>query len=285
MKSSFPRCLLFGLLLCALPLLADQPAGVEAGGQAPPKGAETPRGMTMRIAQEINLGDLSSTTDYQAKLLPSHNFRIEGTTRLTAVEIDVKLVIVGDDKQVKVLAAMPLGPQAAVVNLERIWKLFPDYSPSSIYDPARYGVMIEKTPEKRSLPDMMLDGVLTKGYELPLPAGRHSLPASLPLNLPDPARVRVWISPEDGIPRRIEFEDDRGNVFLKELYKNVRTGVPLPKSAFDFQFPEGVSPSDMTDMILGGVAGTWLAPANDVRRRPERAPDTPPQEEKEEDDD
>ena len=265
MKRSFLPCLLLGLLLCAPTLLADQPDDTKATSA----GTNSTRGMTMRITQEINLGDLSSTTDYRAKFLPPHNFRIEGTMHFTTMEMDLKMVIVGNRRQIRQLSETPLGPKAVVLDLERIWKAIPEYAPSRTFDPGAFTEMLEATRDKKTVPGLKLDGVATEGYEFELPAGRLSLSSNLSLGLPDPARVRIWVCPDDGIARKVEFEDANGAVFLKTLYTEVKTGVRMPEDVFDLTFPPGVPPMDVTEFILGSVAAT-------------RLPDAPAQEEKEE---
>jgi len=219
-------------------------------------GAETsapPAGVTMRITQQIALGDLSTSTDYRASFLPPDGFRVEGTMQIAAMEMKMKMVIVGDAKQIRQITETPFGPQAFVVDLDPIRKAIPEYSPSSSYDPAAYKKMLDTVADKKSLPGLKLDGVQTKGYEFPLPGGRLSLPSNVPMGMPEPAGIRIWLYPKDGIARKIEMLDAQGNVFVTTIYTDVKTGVSISKKAFALKFPEGVTPLNITDMVLGSV--------------------------------
>jgi hypothetical protein len=245
-----------GALTCLL--FAALHAGFAA--EAPPAPPAT--GITMRIQQDIALGDLSCTTDYRAQFLPPTNFRVEGAMRIKAMEMTLKNVIIGEGSLVKQLSDTPMGPKAYVVDLDRIRKALPeaDYSPSKTYDPAVYMDMVRNTPDKKSLPPEKLDGVETEGYELPLPEGRVSLKANVALALPDPVKARVWLNPKDGVARKVELEDAKGATFLRTLYTEVKTNTPIPATAFDMTFPQGVAPEDITDIVLGGVIATRRPP-------------------------
>ena len=251
------------LLLGLLPALLL--AGPRATAREDPLPA--PQGITMRIAQEINLGDLSCTTDYRARFL-APRFRIEGAMHLTEMEMTVKLVMVSDGKVVRQLSQTPLGAQAFTIDLARIRKVVPEYSPSNTYDPAAYQGLMESFPNRKSLPAEVMDGVQVKGCELPLERGRLSLPSNVPIGLPDPARLRLWVNPEDGIARKVELEDRDGRTFLRTYYTDVKTHVSLPPETFEFRFPEGAEPTDATDFILGSVAATRRAPGSAAPESP-----------------
>ena len=220
--------------------------------------AEKPQGTTMRIRQEILLGDLSASTDYRARFLPPDNFRVEGTMRLKTMEMDIQSTIVGNGPLVKQLSVTPLGPRAVTVDLARIRKALPEahYAPSNTYDPSVYREMLQNAPGKKRLAPETLDGAETEGWELPLPEGRLSTPSNVALGLPDPAKIRLWVNSKDGIARKVELEDTRGQTFLKMAYTEVKTNAALPPGSFELTFPDGVTPVDITDMILGGVAAT-----------------------------
>jgi len=233
---------------------------------AEPKVEPPPVGITARITQERASG---SKSEWRAHFLPSGKFRVEGKKHLLQAKREIKMVIAGNGKLVRVLAEMPEGPVAATVDLKRIRKVIPHYSPASIYDPTVYQKIVTDAPRKRTLGGAKLDGVSTAGYELALPAGRHSLPVDLPLDAPEPARVRVWICPADGSARKVEFEDAQGKVFMRTSYMEVKTGVPMDDKLFELQFPEGVQPTDNTGFILACVTATR---APDERKSEDKAP-------------
>ena len=242
-----------------------------AGAEAKPP----PAGVTMRIAQQIALGDLSTSTDYRASFLPPDGFRVEGTMQIAAMEMKMKMVIVGDAKQVRQITETPFGPQAYVIDLERIRKAIPEYSPSSSYDPFSYKKMLDTLAGKKSLPGLELDGVQTEGYEFPLPGGRLSLPANVPMGMPEPSAIRVWLCPSDKIARKIEMLDAQGNVFVTTNYTDVKTGALIPKKAFNIEFPEGVTPINITDIVLGSVAALRIPAEEKAVPLRETVPATP----------
>ena len=65
------RSPLFGLLPALLFVNSHLPAEPAPESAAKPKTSEVPKGMTMRITQEIALGDVSCTADYTAQFLPT----------------------------------------------------------------------------------------------------------------------------------------------------------------------------------------------------------------------
>src|SRR3990172_7544449 len=133
-------------------------AGLAAESATATSSTVAPAGVTMRIAQEISLGDLSCTTEYRACFLPPDRFRVDGTMRLKTMEMDIKMVVVGNGPLVKQLSETPMGPQAMILDLDRVRKAIPEYAPSKTYDPAVYRELLDKTQDKKSLPDDTLDG-------------------------------------------------------------------------------------------------------------------------------
>ncbi len=249
-----------------IPALCLAAAAAFAACAAPAEPA-TPanRGITMRVQQEVLLGDMSARTDYQARFLDTEGFRIEGKMRLSSMELDIEMVVVGTPEQVRQLSRTPYGPHAYVVDLAPIRYSFPEYAPAKTYDPRAYKELLDKTPDKKPLPKSpSMDGVEVEGYEMALPEGRLSMPANVSLALPDPARARVWLSVKDGIPRRIELDDRAGKTFLKMTYTRVRTDVPLPPDTLHFDFPNDVKPVNITNMVLGAVGATRQTPAPPV---------------------
>ena len=194
---------------------------------------------------------------------------------LTEMEMTIQMVMVGDGKLVKQFSQTPLGAQGFTVDLRRIQKVIPEYSPADTYDPAAYKGMLDTLPDKKPLPAGRIDGVEVQGYEVNLEKGRLSLPSNVPIALPDPARMRLWINPRDGIARKVELDDDKGKTFLTTSYQDVRLNVPLSMSRFEFAFPGGMEPADATDIILGAVAATRRPPA--PTRLPPASPGGPSQ--------
>ena len=228
MKKSAAAILAAGLLLaagCLSPALAD----------------DAPRGMTMRIQQEYLLGSDSATGDYRACFLPPDRFRIEGIKRLKTMQSDVRISIAGDGRIVRQIEKVGETMTAHIVDLDRIRKELPwaDYSPAKTYDPSVYRDMLKDAKDKKALPAEDLDGAPAEGFELALPQGRLSLPFNVPMVLPDPAKVRFWINPKDGIARKVELEDAQGRVFLRTLYTDVKTDAPVNPEVFELEFPKG----------------------------------------------
>ena len=216
-------------------------------------------GITMRIRQEMNLGDLNSRTDYNAMFL-GNKFRVEGKMTLVTMEMDVSMTVVSDGATVRQIARSPFGPQAITVNLVRVHEAIPEYDPSKTYDPQAYQKLLKDSEDKKPLEPLELDGVATDGWALELPQGRLSTPSNISLGMPDPARIRIWVGRKDGIARRVDLEDTQGVTFLKMTYSNIKTGVSLDPKLFTLEWPEGVNPMDVTEMILNGVAATRQPP-------------------------
>lgn len=258
-----------GCLIIALSFALCGPAGAAEPAQ--------PSGMTMRVQQEMVLGDLTCSTDYRAWFQPPNAFRVEGAMNLKTLEMTVKTTVAANGPIVKQLSEMPMGTKAMTIDLDRIRKALPeaDYAPSKTYDPSVYVDMLNEHPEKKALKGERLDGVETEGYEIELPGGRLSLPSNVSLGLPDPARVRVWVSPRDGVARKVELDDAKGVTFLKTLYTEVKKGVAIPADKFDLKFPDGVATQDITDLILGAVAVTRTPEPAAKPDAPKPAPQTP----------
>lgn len=232
------------LLLC-LALVAWPSSAIPEG---------RPKGITLHVVQEMNLGDLSSVTEGRQHFLPPQNFRLEGTTFLKVLGIKSKVVVVGNGTQVKQLVETPFGLQASTVDLAKVQKALPGYLPASDYDPAAYKKMLDEMPGKKSLPAEVLDGVRTEGYEFSAAGMSLPIPSNMALGLPAPAKVRAWVAPRDGIVRKLEIEDAQQNIIIRMLYTDVKTGVAIPPETFTLVFPDGVKPVDMTPFILKGTA-------------------------------
>jgi len=228
---------------------------------------DAPRGMTMRIQQEYLVRGDPGTADYRACFLPPDRFRVEGTKRVKPMEFDVRISIAGDGRIVRQIEKVDETTTAHIVDLDRVRKELPwaNYSPAKTYDPSVYGDMLKDVKEKKALPAEELDGAPAAGFEFTLSQGRLSLPFNVPMVFPDPAKVRFWINPKDGIARKVELEDAQGHVFLKTLYTDVKNDAPVNPEMFDLEFPKGVTPRDLTNIVIRGV--------EDTRRPPDQAPE------------
>jgi len=214
---------------------------------------EKPKGIVRDMAMELNMGQLSVSIEGKQSWLPPASFRLVGTVTYTRLGINGSMVAVSDGTVVKEYVETLLGPQATKVDLTRIQQKLPDYEPASDYDPMSYKSLLDQIPDKKILPATEMDGVRVAGYEFrALGLGGALIPQSLAiLPLPKPEKCRVWISPADGVLRKTEAEDAGGTVFFTMTYRNVRTGVDLPAETFTYEFPDGVTPTDITDLVLG----------------------------------
>ncbi len=233
----------------------------KAGSAAQPETEKSAdHGVTMHITQEIDLGDLSCSGKYTGHFLPLGNFRVEGKIHAVTLGMTIGLTIVSNGHIVKQLSETPFGPMAHTVDLDRIGKLLPGYDPSETYDPALYKEFLKSVPNKKELPSETMDGARVEGYEVPLERGRMTLPSNVPFVLPEPAAIRVWINPEDGVARKVELVDAQGHAFMKMFYTKVRTGVSIPAKMFELEFPPNVTPTDITEVIIGGRAAVQPLP-------------------------
>ena len=56
----------------------------------------------------------------------------------------------------------------------------------------------------------------------------------------DAVSMKVWISPQDGIWRKIEYYTSSGKVFLTKTVLEAETDVTIPDGTFELQVPEGL---------------------------------------------
>ena len=233
------------LALAVLLLFAASAVADDAKGKA----------TTMNVAQEMKLGDLSVTMEGKQSFMPPDKFRFEGTATYVAMGMKTQVTAVSDGAIVKQFVVTPMGAQASIVDLQKVRQKIPGYTPSADYNPLKYKEMLASVPDKKRLPDAVVDGVKVEGYELPAKDINLPLPSSGMLAVAKPEKLRVWVNPKDGLARKMEIEDAKGNVMLKMVFTNVKTGVDLPAATFQYEFPKGVQPMDMTDMLLGKPAG------------------------------
>ncbi len=218
-------------------------------------------GITLRIQQQMEVGNLNAATDYRARFLGDRQFRVEGGMTFTRPkETQIRLTVAGDGLAVRQIEQTADGPRATVMDMARMRKAIPDYDPVLTYDPRAYRRLLAGERATK-LGEETLDGVEVAQYQADLPEGRLSLPANVPLGLPDPARVRVWTGVADGIARRVELEDSAGRTFLKVTFTEVRSGVPMGAADFSLKFPEKVTPRDITEMMIGLVSASRRPPA------------------------
>ncbi len=161
--------------------------------------------------------------------------------------------------------------KAFIVDLDRVRKELPwaDYSPAKTYDPSLYRDMLKDAKDKKALPPEELDGAPAESASSwRCPKGALSLPFNVSISFPDPAKVRFWINPKDGIARKVELEDAQGRVFLRTLYTDVKTDAQVNPDVFELEFPKDVTPRDLTNIVIRGVEAT--------RRPPEQAAEPKP---------
>jgi hypothetical protein len=241
-----------------------------AARPSPALADDAPRGMTMHIQQEQLIGNDSATGDYRASFLPPERFRVEGIKHLKTMKAEVRISIAGDGRIVRQIEKVGETTKARTVDLDRVRKELPwaDYSPAKTYDPSVYRGMLKDAKEKKTLPPEDLDGAPAEGFELALSQGRLSLPFNVSISFPDPAKVRFWINPKDGIARKVELEDAQGRVFLKTLYTDVKTDAQLNPESFELEFPKDVTPLDLTNIVIRGVEATRHPPAQSAEPKP-----------------
>jgi hypothetical protein len=257
MNKSVATLLAAGLLLAAAAL-------------SPALAGDAPRGMTMRIHEEQLLGDYSATGDYRACFLPPDRFRVEGVKRVQTKQLDVQISIAGNGRIVRQIERVGETTKAHIVDLDRVRKELPwaDYSPAKTYDPSVYLGMLKDAKDKKALPAEELDGAPAEGFELALSQGRLSLPFNVSISFPDPAKVRFWINPKDGIARKVELEDAQGRVFLRTRYTDVKTDAQVNPELFELEFPKDVTPMDLTNIVIRGVEATRRPPEQPAEPKP-----------------
>jgi outer membrane lipoprotein-sorting protein len=248
----------FGATLLAVGLL------LAAAVLSPALADDAPRGMTMRIQQEQLVGGHSATADYRACFLPPDRFRLEG------LHAEVRESIAGNGRVVRQIEKAGETTKAYIVDLDRVRKELPwaDYSPAKTYDPSVYRNMLKDAKDKKALPAEELDGAPAEGFELAVTQGRLSLPFNVSISFPDPAKVRFWMNPKDGIARKVELEDAHGRVFLRTRYTDVKTDAQVNPETLELEFPKDVTPGDLTNVVIRGVEATRHPPEPSAEPKP-----------------
>jgi len=62
----------------------------------------------------------------------------------------------------------------------------------------------------------------------------------------DAVSMKIWISPQDGIWRKIEYYTSSGKAFLTKTVLEAETDVAIPDGTFELQVPEGTDVRDET---------------------------------------
>lgn len=245
-----------------------------------PLRAEELTGTTLHIRQEMSMGDFSNDSELDAWFAGMDKFRVEGTVLIKQMELLSETITVSDGEIVKQMLTTPMGPIYTFLDLKRIRKALPelDYSPAKTFSPLAYQDMLSEKEEKVSLGMREIDGVQTQGWEIPLEQGRNSLPSNVPVTLPDPAKLRIWVGVDDGIARCVEMSNAEGETFLKTIYTKVNTHALIPAEKLVLEIPEGAEPKDITDVVLGGIVTTRVQPEQPEANAKSAGPAAVPQE-------
>lgn len=71
-------------------------------------------------------------------------------------------------------------------------------------------------------------------------------------NMPDSDRIRVYVSKNDGLLRKIEYR--RGeSIAVTAKYSNIKVNPDFPKGTFSYEPPRGTQVVDRTDMVIQAV--------------------------------
>lgn len=92
-----------------------------------------------------------------------------------------------------------------------------------------------------------LDGELTYILEGGGPASNGELKGMSPFI---PATTRMWISADDGLPRKTVFYNEEGGVMFSQKVESVILDEADDESLFQFVPPEGAQIMDMTDAMI-----------------------------------
>lgn len=68
-------------------------------------------------------------------------------------------------------------------------------------------------------------------------------------SIADVYKSNIWISPSIGIPSKVVWYDENGNVVISQEFKNIEINQQIDESIFVFSPPEGVEVIDVTDQI------------------------------------
>ncbi len=64
---------------------------------------------------------------------------------------------------------------------------------------------------------------------------------------PEVAKIRAWISPKDGLPRRVEYYDSEWKLLYYQRLLLVEVNIDISSEEFRFEVPEGTTVVDATD--------------------------------------
>ena len=63
-------------------------------------------------------------------------------------------------------------------------------------------------------------------------------------------KMKLWLSVKDGMPRKVVIFDKDGKEIMTQEYSNIKINIDIPDSQFEFNPPEGVQVTDMTDSTI-----------------------------------
>ena len=75
-----------------------------------------------------------------------------------------------------------------------------------------------------------------------------------------PKKMVFWLSADTGLPYEVMMVSGSGATLMEQTYSNYRINVPIPDSDFEFNPPEGVQTTDMTDSTIRMMKGEQPAP-------------------------
>ncbi|MBI4313448.1 MAG: outer membrane lipoprotein carrier protein LolA [Candidatus Omnitrophica bacterium] len=75
-----------------------------------------------------------------------------------------------------------------------------------------------------------------------------------------PGKVKILISPGDGLTRQLSMTDAQGNEVLNQKYTKVQTGVPIKPTEFDFKPPQDAEIVDISQDRMDAAHALDLPP-------------------------
>ncbi|MCK4391937.1 outer membrane lipoprotein carrier protein LolA [Candidatus Bipolaricaulota bacterium] len=238
--------LFFAIGLVGIVLLATI---LQSGAPIYVSGDETPNANTNELLDKIH-EKLQGVNSYRATFQMGFANGMQVVGEIAFVrpdQLNMEMVESGDDRTMQYLYSDGL----------TLWQYMPFYGLVSKVDLAalkeEFPVAAAKLIQKQTHVQWIFNGVDNDsiGYlGLEELDGENVLvfQATVPASGDNPniSLVKAWISPTDGLQRRVEYYSSDGKRSYYQSLTNVTVNIAIPEAEFQFQAPEGVTVMDAT---------------------------------------
>ena len=235
--------LLAGVVLCGTP--------PGARGDTDPQKQQV---IQATVTQEIDLTDLQVKSIYKGTFKGGGFTRLDGKIYAPMLTGDakaaIKMTMVSNNKALKQLVEVEGLVQLISYDLTALRKEFPEAEVGRDLDPRSFAEAVKHIKDKTKVRVTKLKGETVTVYEVSIEEAFVSAPMpGLASPIPQPKKMLVWMA-ADGLPRKVEAYDVKGNRFLATSFADLKLVDDVPKETFELKTPEDALELDMTEMVL-----------------------------------